>query len=50
VEKLRNPLAHAQDIITNRWPKLADLAIELENFLKACEALETGAAPVADNH
>jgi hypothetical protein len=38
VENLRNSLAHAQDIITNRWPKLADLAIELENFLKACEA------------
>jgi hypothetical protein len=51
VERLRNPLALAQDITTNRWPKLADLAIELENFLKACEALKTGAAPeVADNH
>lgn len=46
VERLRNPLAHAQDIITNRWPKLAELAIELENFLKACEELETGAKPV----
>jgi hypothetical protein len=51
VENLRNPLAHAQDIITNRWPELADLAIKLENFLKACEALNTDAAPVvADNH
>jgi hypothetical protein len=38
VEKLRNSLSHAQDIITNRWPKLADLAISLENFLRACEA------------
>ena len=37
VERLRNPLAHAQDIITNRWPELAGLAIQLENFLKACE-------------
>jgi hypothetical protein len=27
VEKLRNSLAHAQDIITDRWPELADLAI-----------------------
>jgi hypothetical protein len=38
VEKLRNSLAHAQDIITNGWPKLADLAIDLENFLRACES------------
>jgi hypothetical protein len=47
VEQLRNPLAHAQDIITNRWPKLADLAIKLENFLKACESLPISVAPVA---
>lgn len=38
VEQLRNSLAHAQDIITNGWPKLADLAIDLENFLRACES------------
>jgi hypothetical protein len=37
VERLRNPLAHAQDIVTNRWPELADLVIGLEKFLKACE-------------
>jgi hypothetical protein len=40
VESLRNPLAHAQDIITNRWPELADIAFKLENFLKACEAMQ----------
>jgi len=41
VEQLRNRLVHAQDIITNSWSKLADLAIGLENFLKACESLHS---------
>jgi hypothetical protein len=41
VEKLRNSLAHAQDIILDRWPELADLAISLENFLRACESRDT---------
>jgi hypothetical protein len=49
VERLRNPLAHAQDIITNQWPKLADLAIELEKFLKVCETLEVGGGPLVAN-
>ena len=37
-EDLRNELAHSQDILTNRWPELADLAIGVERFLQACES------------
>ena len=37
-EDLRNSLAHSQDILSNRWPALADIAIGLERFLHACES------------
>jgi hypothetical protein len=40
LEHLRNELAHAQDIITGRWPKLVELAEGAERLLAACEALE----------
>jgi len=40
LENLRNDLAHAQDIITGRWPKLVELAQKAEELLKACEALD----------
>ena len=40
LEHLRNELAHAQDIITGRWPRLVELATSAEQILAACEALE----------
>ena len=36
---LRNALAHANDILSGRWPALADLVINLENFLERIEGL-----------
>ena len=45
-EDLRNALAHSQDIVTNRWPGLADLAIGVERFLRACESRR----PQSDRH
>jgi hypothetical protein len=42
VELLRNALAHANDILSGRWPALADLVINLEALLERLEA----AAPV----
>ncbi len=40
LEQLRNELAHAQDIITGRWPGLVDLAKKAEQILEACEECE----------
>lgn len=37
VETLRNDLAHAQDIITGNWPKVAEIAEDLEGFIERCE-------------
>jgi len=37
LEELRNDLAHAQDIITGRWPALADLTLEAESLLERLE-------------
>lgn len=37
LEKLRNNLCHAQDIITENWPGIIDIAREAENFLHKCE-------------
>lgn len=37
LEKLRNNLAHAQDIITGNWPEIIDLARDAEGFLNKCE-------------
>jgi hypothetical protein len=42
---LRDDLAHSQDIVTSRWPKLVDLAQELESALDKTEA----AAKVSDS-
>ena len=40
-EKLRNNLAHAQDIIMGlSWPEVIDLAEEIETVLKKCEEIE----------
>ena len=39
-EHLRNELAHAQDIITGRWPQLVTFAKKAEDLLATCEALE----------
>jgi hypothetical protein len=39
LERLRDELAHAQDIITGRWPRLIELAKTAEQFLAACEDL-----------
>ena len=39
-EHLRDELAHAQDIITGRWPELVTFAKKAEDLLAACEALE----------
>ncbi len=39
---LRNALAHANDILSGRWPALADLVTSLESFL---ERLETTSLP-----
>ena len=40
LEHLRDELAHAQDIITGRWPQLVEFAQTAEQLLAACEALE----------
>jgi len=37
LEKLRNRLAHSQDIIRGAWPELADLLIEAESVLGCLE-------------
>ncbi len=43
LENLRDHLAHAQDIITGRWPELADQAKQAEQLLEACERAEVKA-------
>jgi hypothetical protein len=44
LEHLRDELAHAQDIVTGRWPQLVEFAQKAEELLAACEALEPEAA------
>jgi len=39
LEKLRNELAHAQDILEGRWPELLDLAEYAERTLQAAERI-----------
>jgi hypothetical protein len=39
LEGLRDVLAHAQDIITGRWPGIVDLASRAEEFLSRCEEI-----------
>lgn len=45
LEKLRNDLAHSQDIITGRWPELADLALSAEELLRTFEASSIPSTP-----
>jgi len=44
LEHLRNDLAHAQDIITGRWPRLVEFAQRAEELLAACENWKPKAA------
>jgi hypothetical protein len=37
VEDLRNSLAHSQDIMSENWPGLGDLLVEIENILRRME-------------
>jgi hypothetical protein len=37
LEGTRNALAHSQDIITGKWPSLAELAVEAETLLHSLE-------------
>lgn len=39
VGRLRNALAHANDIVAGRWPELAELVDTLEGFLERLEAV-----------
>lgn len=42
-EKLRNKLAHGQDLVTgSSWPEVIDLAKEIEVLLEQCEQIENG--------
>jgi len=42
LRKLRDNLAHAQDIITANWPSIIKLSKEAEGFLKRCETINGG--------
>lgn len=39
LKKLRNNLAHSQDIITANWPSIINLSKTAEEFLKTCETI-----------
>jgi hypothetical protein len=39
LKNLRNDLAHSQDIISPRWPELAELVSQTEHLLARCEQL-----------
>jgi len=43
LEDLRDHLAHAQDIVSGRWPELANLAKQAEKLLNASERAEVRA-------
>ena len=40
-EEIRNNLAHAQDIITGFWPKIAEIVEKIETLLNQCEQAKT---------
>ena len=40
LRKLRDNLAHAQDIITANWPSILILSKKAEEFLKSCETIK----------
>jgi hypothetical protein len=42
LEELRNNLAHAQDIITAKWPSIINISKIAEEFLKICEIINGG--------
>ena len=42
LRKLRDNLAHAQDIITANWPNIIILSKTAEEFLKTCETINGG--------
>jgi len=44
-EKIRNKLAHAQDIITGSWPEIAEIVENIETLLNQCEQ-----AKISDSH
>lgn len=44
LRKLRDDLAHGQDILTGRWPELAEWAFAAENILERAEKIEPGQA------
>jgi hypothetical protein len=44
LEELRNDLAHSQDIVTGRWPELADLVVQAESLLERLEGATLGVA------
>ena len=37
ITELRNQLAHAHDIVSGNWPRLAELARDIEEVVAACE-------------
>ena len=39
LRKLRDELAHAQDIVASLWPKLSNISVEAERFLRQLEKL-----------
>ena len=44
LRNLRDELAHAQDILTGRWPELFDLAVGAENILERAEGIDVDLA------
>ncbi len=42
LEDLRNDLAHAQSIVSDRWPHLVELSAQAERILTSCEGLYVG--------
>jgi hypothetical protein len=39
LEKLRDTLAHSQDILAGNWPRIVDLAARTEQLLRKCEEI-----------
>jgi predicted transcriptional regulator len=39
LEKLRDRLAHSQDIIAGNWPRIVELAAQTESLLRKCEKI-----------
>ena len=41
LENLRNDVAHAQDVLAGRWPRIVDLARDAEELLRCAERIAT---------